>query len=204
MSDRADARLTPAMVLAVLALALSLVGTAVAGPAALTSKITKPKVKKIAKREIAKAAPGLSVASADAADSVDGFDAGDLIRTTSGSTADAPDADGTAATAAIQAPGSGFLTVFATADFVYGAGNTTDQVECLLEIDGAEVPATSRVTNVSSFANVDSDCATNATAPVSAGAHEVDLEIAQINDTGVGAAAVSVFFTPFGGTGAGG
>ena len=39
------------------------------------------------------------------AGSVDGYDAGDLIRAASGSTANAPDADGAAATATIQAPG---------------------------------------------------------------------------------------------------
>lgn len=206
MDEPTKARPTSAMVIAVLALALSVVGTAAAVPGQLTHKITKPKVKRIAQREIEKAAAGLSVghaSSADSAGAVDGFDANSLIRTASGSTTDAPDADGTATTATIQAPRGGFLTIFATADFTYGPSGT-DQVECLLEIDGAAVPATSRVTNVSGDASVDSDCATNATRPISAGLHQVDLEIAQLTNTGVAGAGVSVIYTPFNSSGAGG
>jgi hypothetical protein len=60
---------SPAMVLAALALVFAMVGTAVAGPGAISSKITKAKVKKIAKKQINKAAPGLSVAHADTATS---------------------------------------------------------------------------------------------------------------------------------------
>jgi hypothetical protein len=57
------------VVLVAIALALAMVGTAVAGPESLKATITKAKVKKIAKRQIAKAAPGLAVGSAAAADS---------------------------------------------------------------------------------------------------------------------------------------
>ena len=62
------ARPSPAIVVAVLALVAAVAGTAVAGPGASTSKITKKKVTKIADKEIKKLAPGLSVAHADTAD----------------------------------------------------------------------------------------------------------------------------------------
>jgi uncharacterized cupredoxin-like copper-binding protein len=59
---------SPAILVAVLALVAALAGTAVAGPDASTSAITKKKVKKIATKQIHKLAPGLSVAHADTAD----------------------------------------------------------------------------------------------------------------------------------------
>ena len=49
------------MVVAVCALVFAMVGSAVAGTDGLSNKITKAKVKKIAKKQISKAAPGLSV-----------------------------------------------------------------------------------------------------------------------------------------------
>ena len=51
-----------------MALVFAMVGSAVAGTDGLSNKITKSKVKKIAKKQINKAAPGLSVAHADTAD----------------------------------------------------------------------------------------------------------------------------------------
>lgn len=65
-------RPSPAMVLAALALVFAMVGTAVAGPDAMSSKITKSKVKKIATKQankaIDQAEPGLNVNSAKTAD----------------------------------------------------------------------------------------------------------------------------------------
>ncbi len=142
-----------------------------------------------------------SASEASTSDLLDGFDANSLVRTAAGSTANAPET-GTAATATIQAPVPGFLTIFATADFVYGSA--ADQVECFLEVDETTVPNTSRVSNIngSSGAEADSDCATNATRSVAAGSHKVDLEIAQVDDGTVAAAGVSVIFTPFDANGA--
>jgi hypothetical protein len=57
------------LLVAVLALVAAIAGTAVAGPGATTSKLTKKKVVKIAGQEIKKLAPGLSVAHADTATS---------------------------------------------------------------------------------------------------------------------------------------
>ena len=66
-------RPSPAIVVAVMALVAAVAGTAVAGPGASTSKITKKKVTKIATKvanqEIDKRAPGLSVAHANTATS---------------------------------------------------------------------------------------------------------------------------------------
>ena len=59
-------RPSPAMIVAMVALCFALVGTAVAQDP--VGKITKAKVKSIAKKQINKAAPGLSVAKAVDAD----------------------------------------------------------------------------------------------------------------------------------------
>ena len=63
-----ESRPSPALVIAVLALVAAIAGTAVAGPGATTSKLTKKKVVNIADQEINKLAPGLSVAHANTAD----------------------------------------------------------------------------------------------------------------------------------------
>lgn len=61
-----------AMVVAVLALAFAVVGTAVAAnDGAVSPKLTKSKVKEIANKQIDKAAPNLSVASAEEATTAD-------------------------------------------------------------------------------------------------------------------------------------
>jgi hypothetical protein len=57
-----------AFLFAVLALVAGAAGTAVAGPDASSSAISKKKVKKIATKQINKLAPGLSVAHAESAD----------------------------------------------------------------------------------------------------------------------------------------
>ena len=59
---------SPALIVAALALVAALAGTAVAGPDAGTSALSKKKVKKIATKQINKLAPGLSVANADTLD----------------------------------------------------------------------------------------------------------------------------------------
>lgn len=68
-------RPSPATVIATVALSLALAGTAIAGPEAITSALSKGKVKKIAKKQagkqIDKREPGLSVASAVTAGSAE-------------------------------------------------------------------------------------------------------------------------------------
>jgi hypothetical protein len=51
MSLFSRSRPTPAMVVAVLALTAAFAGTAIAGPNAITSAVTKSKVKQIAKKQ---------------------------------------------------------------------------------------------------------------------------------------------------------
>jgi hypothetical protein len=60
-------RPSPALIVAVLALVAVFAGSAIAGTGASTSALTKPKVKKIARKQINKLAPGLSVANAQSA-----------------------------------------------------------------------------------------------------------------------------------------
>jgi hypothetical protein len=61
-------RPSPTIVIAVLALVAALAGTAIARPGAKTSGLSQGNVKKIAKKQINKLAPGLSVAHAASAD----------------------------------------------------------------------------------------------------------------------------------------
>ena len=74
---RFSTRPSPAMVVAVCALVFAMVGSAVAGTDGLSSKITKAKVKSIAKKQISKAEPGLSVANAATATKALSADNGD-------------------------------------------------------------------------------------------------------------------------------
>ena len=64
MRQSKASRPSPVFILAVLALVAAFAGTAIAGPDAISNKVTKSKVKTIAKKQINKAAPGLSVAEA--------------------------------------------------------------------------------------------------------------------------------------------
>jgi hypothetical protein len=68
--------LSPAMVVAIVALVFAVAGSAVATVATVSvlSKKEKKQTRKIAKEEINKAAPGLSVANAGVADKLDGLD----------------------------------------------------------------------------------------------------------------------------------
>jgi hypothetical protein len=72
MGQITASRPSPAIIVSALALVAALAGTALGGPDASTSAVTKKKVKKIAKKQAIKQinalAPGLSVASADTAD----------------------------------------------------------------------------------------------------------------------------------------
>jgi hypothetical protein len=61
------ARPSPAILVAVIALVAALAGTAIAGPGAQTSAITKAKVKKIANKQINKRIPWQTADIADAA-----------------------------------------------------------------------------------------------------------------------------------------
>ena len=68
MRQSKASRPSPVFIVAVLALVAAFAGTAIAGPDAISNKVTKSKVKTIAKKQINKAAPGLSVAEAEKAE----------------------------------------------------------------------------------------------------------------------------------------
>src|SRR6266511_1433412 len=72
---------SPAIVVAVLALVAALAGTAIAGPDASTSAITKNKVKKIARQQVTQLAPTLHVATADNASKADTATSADTATT---------------------------------------------------------------------------------------------------------------------------
>jgi hypothetical protein len=76
-------RPSPALVLAALALVFAMVGTAIAGPDAISNKITKPKVKKIAKKQANKILDqresSLDVNSARRADRAENADNADQL-----------------------------------------------------------------------------------------------------------------------------
>lgn len=65
-----SSRPSPGAVLGVIAITFALVGTAVAGSDGLTAKVTKAQVRSIAKKQVRKAAPKLTVANAASADSL--------------------------------------------------------------------------------------------------------------------------------------
>ena len=71
MRQSKASRPSPVFILAVLALVAAFAGTAIAGPDAISNKVTKSKVKTIAKKQINKAAPGLSVAEAKKAENAE-------------------------------------------------------------------------------------------------------------------------------------
>jgi hypothetical protein len=87
-----ERRPSPALVVAVLALVAGVAGTALAADPVAKKAVTKKKVKKIAKKQVTKLAPGLHVASADTAttageatrasdaDLLDGIDSAKLLR----------------------------------------------------------------------------------------------------------------------------
>ena len=119
---------SPAIVVAVLALVAALAGTAIAGPDASISAITKNKVKKIARQQVTQLAPTLHVATADNASKADTATSADTANTadtaTSADTAASADTATSAQTAgnadalggnAASSFGSGF--VFGTATF---------------------------------------------------------------------------------------
>lgn len=71
MRQSKASRPSPVFIVAVLALVAAFAGTAIAGPDAISNKVTKSKVKTIAKKQINKAAPGLSVAEAKKAENAE-------------------------------------------------------------------------------------------------------------------------------------
>jgi hypothetical protein len=120
---------SPAIVVAVLALVAALAGTAIAGPDASTSAITKNKVKKIARQQVTQLAPTLHVATADNASKADTATSADTANTadtaTSADTATNAETAGNAEALGGKAAssfGSGFVFGSATSLPAGGSG----------------------------------------------------------------------------------
>jgi hypothetical protein len=147
-----------------------------------------------------------SATSANDSGAVDGFSANELIRAArasadssafNGTAPTFPDGGGTPVlTTTINAPKSGFLHIVASSD---NFGSDTDVV-CGISVDGTARPESARSFDSSGEDN----CATNATVPVSAGDHTVDLRAGYIASAGTAIfdeASLDVLFIPFGPTG---
>ena len=139
------ARLSPPVVIAILALVAAVAGTAVAGPGATSSGLTKKKVRSIADKEIGKLAPGLSVASAANAanaanaETLDNLDSTQLTPAAGdGRTADLTltAADQTVLSANITTAASGTLVASAALQVQGGT-----RAECTLRFDGTSSSA---------------------------------------------------------------
>jgi hypothetical protein len=180
-------RPSPAMVLAAIALVLAMAGTAIAGPNAISSKITKSKVKQIAKKQIKKAAPNLSVQNAD---QLGGVPAADYMKGTDiradGNASSTPIDNFTTGTftsildKSFNAPRAGFAYVTAslsTEDDVSFAG--PGDLLYRLTLDGtalesnafAHEAASSAANNVPAASG-----AVTAVVPITAGAHTFSLQ----------------------------
>ena len=131
---------SPAMVTSIVALVFAVAGTSVAGVATISvlSKKEKKQTSKIAKKEINKAAPGLSVASATNADKLDGKDASQLQTTSAYAerTVDLPltGAFQDVVTTSVTTTGT---RIVANASLELDSGVSSD-VHCRLRIAGVE------------------------------------------------------------------
>ena len=208
-------RPSPAIVVAVLALVAALAGTALAGPNATTSAISKKKAKKIAKKQainqINELAPGLSVAKAESADTaanasaLGGLAANQLVRSASAASENrltGGGANGPVLQTTITAPRNGHLQITASSDVHL---SVADQgIACVLSVDGSDVPGSRRVllgdTGETLKDNIE-NCTTNGTSRVSGGSHTVRLDLSGVNDANVDERALDVLFVPFGATG---
>jgi hypothetical protein len=117
---------SPAILIAVLALVAALAGTAVAGPDASTSAVSKKTVKKIATKQINKLAPGLSVASAETANTAN--------TATTATTANTADTAGIASNA-------NAVNGLQVAKFQYRGDDTTGEQEILTNFGGLTLSA---------------------------------------------------------------
>jgi len=137
------------------------------------------------------------------ADRVDGLHAAELVRVGYGSTADAADTNGAAATATITAPRPGLLVMSGT---IEASGIPSDGYFCRLKVDGTEVTGTVMASTLGSAGgdhtnNADENCATTGVYPVDAGQHTVTFHISSQNTAFFGGASVWALYVPFDGTG---
>jgi hypothetical protein len=196
-------RPSPALVLAALALVFAMVGTALAGPDAISNKITKPKVKKISKKQANKAIDKReSSLNVNSAATLGNFAADDLVRSAFAQDDDdarvGPVGPGPILTRAIQVPTSGYLLINAGSD-VFGDPSFGT---CAVSVDGTEIDSSFRTWELG-VDNEEEDCTTETTVPVSAGTRTVvfeDVDGIPV-DVQYDEAELQILFVPFGADG---
>ena len=187
---------SPAMAVALVALFISLAGVAWAASLAKNSVTSKTiKNGEVKKKDLA----ATTLTGIDAA-TLGGLEADGLIRAASGSVTDSTlDGNGNVlpTPVSITAPGTGFLLVVASYD-VGQDGGDGDTFQCQISVDDAPIVSTERLIEIDNAGNQEEDCSTNTLAPVSAGAHTVNVQQALADsDMDVTRAEVNVVFIPF-------
>ena len=210
MSLISKTRLSPAMIVAAMALTFALVGTAVAGTDAV-SKLTKSKVKSIANKQIDKRAPGLSVAKAVEADHAKTADAAVNAQALGGKALDqVRSVAASGANSAVVASIGGGTTVVSTnislpvesRALINGVaelfGDTSDErAQCILRIDGSSVSLSFETTFDDIGTDNEATLAAAAGPVVAAGDHTVDMRCSALNGTvGKDDAAITVSAVP--------
>ena len=106
---------------------------------------------------------------------------------------------GTATELDFAAPRNGFLLIVASADV--GANDIRDEYNCLIVVDGDEIPVSRRTSEVApGLVNEEENCGTNTLASVSAGPHNVKFDFESIEgETVVDETELDVVFIPFAG-----
>jgi hypothetical protein len=125
-----------------------------------------------------------------------------LPRAAFNSTENAPDGANFTLSTEITAPAPGILLISGGIEaFV---GSNTNNYDCLLEVDGGEVPGTDRVSEVNTGGvNSEEDCSTTGAIAIDAGTYTIDLEVIGVGaTTNLTLASVWVLWVPLDGTGA--
>jgi hypothetical protein len=162
---------SPAMVVSIIALVFALAGSAAAGVATISvlSKKEKKQTRNIAKDEINKAAPGLSVASAANADNATNAQTA-TNATTAESATNATHADN-----ADQADNSTMVNSVGVEGVLYRQNGTTNSPQTLVNLGGLTLTANCNAGILSLIANTSVDNATLSSAAVDTGSDEVSV-----------------------------
>ncbi len=142
--------------------------------------------------------PSVIAASAQNADTVDGRDANEMVRVAFDQVTDNAlvGANGTAASATIEAPGAGFLIISGSSD-VYGTAS--DTLTCVVEVNDAAIAASTRTMELNDPDGNEEDCSTDAVyTMVFGGTYTVDLEFLAVGaTTTIDETVLTVLYVPF-------
>ena len=204
---------SPALLVAITAVFLAIGGAAYAGlrvgtrdlqnGAVTAAKLHKKAVttKKIKRDSVTGAkVKESSLGTVPNANAVGGLPANNLVRIASAAVNhDALAASGTAAQASIDAPRAGFLQIIASGDSFTSVSDAG--ITCALLLDSQLITASERTISLSTPANVEENCDTNATTSVSLGSHTVKFNFSGIDNAQVDGVTLDVLFVPFGANG---